>query len=337
MRKFDYAMENFRAIAICFVVLSHSTLYPFLPVGKFLYFFFENATSFFVFISGYFLWRIDSHGFKFSLYLLRKFKKVIIPYFVICGFFVFVGLWWRLNFALDLNFFQYVIWSYVVGGSINFPLWFMPMIFIFFLISGVLINIANSGYIIFLLIASLVFSLFSARPFDNLNPFLAASHFFGYYVLGVVVAKCFALEMIFFENVSRQILAIFFGLFIFAVAYYLFNSRIILAEGFVARFGELNLIELGRLGLLISIYSICRVYLNFQSRILAYIANISFGIFFVHGMFVILFERILANFQFRISLFVLVVQFFFVMLFSILVIEVVRKVFPGRSHYVLGC
>ena len=128
-KDFKYSVENFRGIAIFFVMLSHLSSFSSLgPAGKYLLFTFVDATTWFVFISGYLFSHIEKNiNFKYIDYIYKKFKFVIIPYLILSIPAILVGLYFQRHTLLELNVAEYILWSLSVGGSVVGPMWFIPM------------------------------------------------------------------------------------------------------------------------------------------------------------------------------------------------------------------
>lgn len=277
-KEFSYSADNFRAIAIVFVVLSHLTL-----TNNYLTFFLIDATTWFLFISGYLLFQIESKKkFSYSQYLKKKIKFVIAPYLVFSTFCILIGIYFKQNEILDLSIQNYIAWSLIVGGAINFPMWFIPMIALFFIFSPIFIGITKQKTLIIFLITliGIILSIYSSRPANNQNPLFSFFHFFGFYVLGILFFK---LKPNIKSLDKKSAAAIFtLGLVLFFMT--LRNNIDMNTDyppyiSFGSNIGNFNAQIFGKLCLLIAIFIFLEKYYNKPNKFLSYISSISFGIF----------------------------------------------------------
>lgn len=181
---FLYYIENMRAIAIIMVVLCHLSVWGRLgeQMKQWSIFNFSDATAVFVFISGFlFKFLADKKGFLFSSYIKTKLKNVGLPYLFFISIATIIGLYWHVDERFGLTHLQFIAWNFTVGGAVTPPLWFVPMIFVYFLLSKFWYELSNLKY--FTLISALLFgvSVFSYRSFNNANPLLSFIHFSGFF------------------------------------------------------------------------------------------------------------------------------------------------------------
>jgi peptidoglycan/LPS O-acetylase OafA/YrhL len=104
--------------------------------------------------------------------------------------------------------------------------------------------------------------------------------------------------------------------------------------GFFEGLGVFNLIQFGKLVLLIAVFICFEKYLNKKNRLLGYLAEISFGLFFIHGFYMALYARInpaagsvMQGFG----------EFMLVILGSIITVYLTKALLRKRSRYVIGC
>ncbi len=333
--KFKYSIENFRGIAIIFVMLSHfQSLQAAGDNGLTLHFLFGDATAWFVFISGYLFGHIESDQFNAKTYLFKKLKYVILPYFLLSALAIIIGIYYARPELYGLTIFKYIIWSLITGGQIATPMWFIPMIAILFLMSLFFYRIKNSWSIYVIAVIFLVLSLFSGRPYANLNPMLSALHFLGFYLLGLI--SSIAADKINKMPIGVSICMIIFGLFLFLLAV-LFHREPMTDISFFSNIGSLNTIQLGKLGLLISVFFMFEKFFNSPVNILTYLAKVSFGLFFIHGFFMAIFGKLAQYIDFQNIFTKFLFEFFIVILMSILLTKIIKDVFREKSRYVIGC
>lgn len=214
---YNYFIENFRGVAILFVVVSHSMVLPLIDSSRFFTFFFVDATTWFVFISGFLFYVVESNRFSYYEYLIKKAKNVVAPYAIFSLVLISFGIYTGRHEVMHLTAASYSIWSFVVGGALLGPLWYVPMAVLYFLVAPFLMRIASLKFFIVFVILGLLFSFFSSRPLYSLNPFLSALHFSGFYLLGIYVAKISRHHgfVNFIDGYSDLISFLFIGIFIF--------------------------------------------------------------------------------------------------------------------------
>ncbi|QWL60525.1 acyltransferase [Aeromonas jandaei] len=207
-------MDNFRAISIIFVILSHLNFYGLDDFNEIIKFILADATTFFVFISGFLFHHLSENNFNFKRYITKKSKFVGCPYLLISSILIVVGLALGHNIRYDLQPLSYIAFSLWAGGLINGPTWFIPMIWCFFIFSPLLMFIAKKTYIFPIIVFSALFiSLFSARPYMGANPVLSAIHFFGFYMFGMYLSKNPQIIIVAKKHAMKVVMACIISLF----------------------------------------------------------------------------------------------------------------------------
>ena len=136
--KFRYSLENFRGIAIFFVMFSHIiSIQSMGRLGGYLYYFVGDATTWFVFISGYLFYYLEVNNFKYADYLWKKLKYVILPYLILSIPVIFFWISISQNLLYGLTPLKFMLWSLLAGGIAVGPMWFIPMIALFFIFTPV--------------------------------------------------------------------------------------------------------------------------------------------------------------------------------------------------------
>lgn len=335
--KFRNSLENFRGLAILFVVLSHfSSFHSLDTVGQYVYFVVAEATSWFVFLSGYLFYLIEGPRFRYVSYLVKKAKFVLLPFLILSIPAIAAALYLQQDKLIGLSRAAFVVWSLLVGGYVVGPMWFIPMIFIFYVLSPVFNRIAKSKAIYVVAALGMALSLFSFRPVANLNPFLAFLHFLGFYLLGIAFAVCVKkTDQI---KVSGKTMALVLpAMVVFFLSLYLYEDLPRYHIGFFDGLGFFNMRQLGKLSLLVALFFYFDRYIDQKNRFLAYFADVSFGLFFIHGFFVVLFARISYFYVPSNPVINFVAEFFVVMGMSLVTVYVIKLVLKKRSRYVIGC
>jgi len=336
-RTFQYSLENLRGLAILFVMFSHFRSFHALgDIGKYIYFFVSEATSWFVFLSGYFFFHIEKNRFQYRDYLGKKLKYVILPYLILSVPAILAGIYLGRDQLLGISRTAYACWSLVVGGAMVVPMWFVPMILIFFLFSPVFIRIANSRLVYIIAIAGIVLSLFTFRPLENLNPGLSFLHFLGFYLLGLAFARASEItDMV--KSLRLSLPIILSGSLGFVLAIWLFDDVARYDMGFYDAFGMFNVKQFGKLSLLVALFFFFDKFLFRKNRFLGHVAEISFGLFFIHGFFMIIFLKLVTMLGPLPPVVSLFSEIIVVVGFSIIAIHFLKFILRKWSRYVIGC
>ena len=319
-------------------MLSHlSSLNTIGASGKIAHFIVVDATTWFVFISGYLLSHTEFvNNFNFKNYIHKKIKFVLTPYLIVSLPAILAALYVSRPHFYDLTNFEYTLWALSVGGNVIRPMWFIPMIFLFFLTSPMFHKL-NRQLLPILTIICLTFSMLSWRPFNNSNPFFSFAHFLGFYLLGIYLQSI--RENIYSISIKSAILIILTSLISFIALLLKYWEHFILQSNFVSffeRIGEFNPMQLGKLLILISLFVFLEIFLNRRITALSRLAKISFGLFFIHGFYMLIFSRFIAPMTPE-SPIKLIIEFTLVIPFSIFTVHLIKLALKNRSKYVIGC
>lgn len=334
--RFRYSLENFRGVAIVFVMLSHiMSIQNMGKVGNIFYYFVGDATAWFVFISGYLFYYLEAAKFDYPNYLWKKAKFVVLPYVILSVPAIFFWMYNSQYVLYGLTPSSFFVWSIVAGGIAVGPMWFIPMIMIFFILTPIFNFISRKKFIYLFLILSMSFSVFSSRSIYNANPLLSFFHFLGFYVFGIVVAKnAGMIER--FSNHTKSLLIIF-GLLVFLIFGLMFPGIDDMPPSFFSGLGALNYILVGKLGLLISIFVLFERFFEKKNVVLGYFAKISFGLFFIHGFIGAIFQRFSRKINFPDAMTHLLCEVLVIVFGSVLIVFLLKKIMGKWSRYVIGC
>ncbi len=324
-------INNFRGFAILLIVAGHSI--DFFNWGNspivynFLQAFFKNGTVFFVFISG-FLFQHLSAKYEYKNFLIKKFKNVILPYLIIYipaliyYFFAFSDEKHLQSFFEEPLLFQ-IFQLYISGDALG-PLWFIPMIFIFFIISPILLNIDNKNLYKYIIPISLIISLFIPR--DHSNPIIQNFvHFFSIYIIGMCVSR-------FHENVIKFAVKFFPQICFFSI----------LLTTFLA-FDYNIQSSINYLSKLIGCFAILGLFYKLDNKInkcFSLLATLSFGIFFVHGYFLVFFKILTSKFlhiYLTGNIIYVILYTIFILFITIGSIVLAKKILGQYSKNIIGC
>lgn len=334
--KFRYSLENFRGVAIIFVMLSHiMSIQNMGKVGDIFYYLVGDATAWFVFISGYLFYYLEANNFNYSSYLWKKIKFVVFPYLILSFPAILFWIFISQNLLYGMTSGDFFIWALLAGGIAVGPMWFIPMIVIFFILTPFFNYISKNKLIYLVLVPSLIFSLFSSRSVYNANPGLSFLHFLGFYVLGIVVAKKNKEVEELRDECKFLLIAI--GLSVFLYFGFIFPGISDLPPSFFSGMGKLNYILVGKLGLLMAIFILFERFFEKKSQILGYFAKISFGLFFIHGFSGTFFQRMSTNIDFQSPMYKLFCEVIVIVFGSVLIVFLLKKILGKWSRYVIGC
>ncbi len=331
----------YRGLAILLIVMGHT-----LQIGavdslirKISFEIFSNGTAVFVFISG-FLFQYLSHKFEYKNFLIKKFENVISPYFFvsILGITLAILLPFFYSNPFDgLNPILQIGAMLTTGRVQNVPLWFIPMIAIFFLLSATFIKLNKKNILYKILPLMLVYTIFLPRGdiepqwlegMSYLNKYLAYVkyvlngflHFCSMYVLGMYFSD--NLDKI--DNLYKKRHILWFLMLSISALDIALSYFYNYCNGTVSKilFTILLLIYLKKYDEKI----IENVKLN---KVLNFLANYSFGIFFIHWYFYI---PIYKNFNTPfvevniLNIFLTLMTFLWVLGASILTLFILKKV-----------
>jgi hypothetical protein len=295
-----------------------------------------DATTWFVFISGYLFYYIEHKRFAYRDYLAKKVQYVLLPYFILSVPAISAGMYYGRHELLHLTPGAYAAWSLVVGGEVVGPLWFIPMITIFFIASWPLQRLARTGWIFPLCAVGVLISLFSSRPIAGLDPLLSFVHFFGFYLLGICAAKSLGgADQMLDRRTANAVIVAGASLFLLAAMFHDPSAKKPL--GFIDGWGQFNLLQSGKLALLVAVFFGYEFYLKKPQKFLGFFAQLSFGLFFIHGFFMLLFSRLRPAMAMWSPWQSFVMEFCLVVLGSVAVVVSIKRVLGMKSRYVIGC
>jgi hypothetical protein len=269
-------IHYFRALAILFIVAGHSIdvfVWDSVLVERLLRIFISNGSVLFVFIAGY-LFQHLSVNFYSKKYYISKFKNVIVPYIIISipAILIFVLVIER-DYVWDGFYNNYisvqVVLFYITGMHLA-PLWFIPMIAIFYIIAPLLIKADRNEVIYFMLPIFVVLSCFVGRGL----PYQSFVHFFSVYLLGMF---CSRYKATFNLYVSKNIYLVCLFMTVLLLSMFEFYYM----NGTMTYINYLQKITLSLFFLGLFIKFNCHL----RSKFVSIIADTSFGVFFIHSYF----------------------------------------------------
>lgn len=273
-------MNNFRGAAILFIVAVHclhklrtvfgwdSSALSYATVAAVI----SNGTVLFVFISG-FLFQHLSARFTYGGYLSSKWRNIILPYLVISvpAVILHIGNFTSLPNPYAGQPVPLQVALFYITGLHLLPLWFIPMITLFYLISPGLIKLDRARWPYWLLPPLLAVASVVPRAFDNvLQSFV---HYFPVYLFGMFCSR-YRIEVLrFVERYLAPLTALFVGM-VALDTWILYGSDRVIPTNYLSLWNKLILA-------LLLMYLLYR-YDDSVKRRFDVLASTSFGIYFVH-------------------------------------------------------
>lgn len=332
-RRFIQYIHNFRGIAIIYVVAAHILVKW--PEGSIISrsmdVIWQNSTILFLFIAGY-LFQHLSDKFEYKDYLIKKFQNVICPYLILSAPVILYRVMYQdiPGFTLDVHadFASWTKWEqvgyYLLHGGHLQPLWFIPMISLYYLIAPILIYIDRHPKLYYSLIPLFILSLVVQRSVLS-DTLIMAVHFLSVYVFGMFLSRY---KDEFLEFAKKYWIAITIVPVVFLVATY-FSP-----DWLYDRFDFTHKVMF------------CGFYIYWLWRFEKYmpkwidtLATLSFGIFFVHYFFVLLLRGLsprILHMEIPGNIFTWSVSFFLVMIMSVLCLKTAQKILGKKSKYFVG-
>lgn len=352
-------LNYFRGIAIVFIVFGHCYGLRFFYFDENTTFTFQiiknivtGGTTFFVFISGYLLHYKYSRKFVYGKFLFTKIKYVLLPFFIFSSLdIVYYTLRFIISYIITLNedifYFEKIkslnlIKIYLVGCTqIPIGMWYVPFIMVVFSLSKFYLKFIHLRYKTQFWIISL-FMLLSTiihrAPDYNISGILQnVLYFTPVYLLGIFISANYELNYKLIKG--KEFYLIIIALFI---------SILQVKTGKIESINKLKEISNKSLDLMIIQKSLLSIFFKFylekfetkKISLLNLLAANSFGIFFIHGIYIWLLNIVALKFQIRftsnsiISIFISVT---FVLLLSLFTTILIRKFIPKTSKYIIGC
>jgi probable poly-beta-1,6-N-acetyl-D-glucosamine export protein len=188
-------IQTLRALAIMLIVAAHvcwklkelgaSPALSRLPACL------DDGTVIFVYIAGYLFAHLRS-SYSYSSYLIKKFKNVIVPYLLISVPAVYIAVA-RHGIAPPFPELQghslayQTVWYYLKGGAhLNYALWFIPMISLYYLAAPAFMAFPSNPLLYWLIVPLFCVSVALKRPpFPNLDTIHLAIYFLPSYLFGM--------------------------------------------------------------------------------------------------------------------------------------------------------
>lgn len=338
-------IHSFRAVAILFIVAGHCVyLFEWETIRwqeHLIQSLMQNGTVLFVFVAG-FLFQHLSYKFDYRRYLKSKLLNVILPYVMVSLPMITVQAMTGRG-AFDPVFTQHwptvaqnVAWSLLTGYHI-LPFWFIPMIAVFYLLAPALLWIDRDGRLYYLLPGLLTITIFVHRPSDMTHIWHSCAYFLPVYLFGMWFSHHRDRVMAWHDRWLPILLVLLAGLVWLEVGFYQRGGAIGSSYLFSTENGILGTNALQKLLLCGVLLVLLRRFGDFFDRKLHYMAEVSFGIYFLHMYFIQGYTRFVAGEIFpAASLLRYVLAVTTVVVLSMLCLWLVKRVLGKHSRKLVG-
>jgi acyl-CoA synthetase (AMP-forming)/AMP-acid ligase II len=340
------SINYFRAIAIFSIVLAHTDLIAWDINNKFekitMSLVRDNAILFF-FISGFIFYHFSENNFNYRKFIIGKIKNLVIPYLVLSISIIIIQYFLNgprmLLTGYEINSVKSVL-SALIKGTALIPYWFVPFMFIMFLMSPLFIRFTKLRTSIrnILLLLLLAAAVLIHRPSDGWNPLQNLIHYTPVYLLGIISSKHKEYIYNFLKNKSLLLLIFVFG---FSILQVIVNGR---SDNDASKLFAYNGIDYQLIQKIFMCYFLMiflHKYENIKSPILNLLASTSFAVYFLHFWFIYFTyaylirhpSLVLPEYMQPLMWMLYAVIF---SAFSVLIALLIKKVFPSKSKYITG-
>lgn len=293
-------VHNFRAVAIVIIVAGHAAFALTWSAGSpghaFLLDLLDNGTVLFVFVAG-FLFHHLAGRYDYRDYLTKKAGYVLLPYVVvsipaIAITLTYTDLTARFPQLAGTSEGYRAVWLLLKGGAtINYPLWFIPMITVFYLAAPVFIQFVRRPRLYWVLVVLIPLSMLAHRS-DELDTLTIAVYFLPAYLAGMWASHHrAALEPV----LDRWWvpLCVAFGTSVVAMFLLLdHHGNYYGAHPFSQEHGPVDWMFAQKLLLCFALLAVLRRLDGVIGERLRFLGDTSFTLFFVHGYALFAFQQV---------------------------------------------
>lgn len=302
-----------------------------------------NGTVMFIFIGGFLFQYITHLNFEFRKYLEKKFMYVILPYLLVSIPIIAFRIYTHYSFGLPAGFTQqsifYQFFYYIMTGLHLAPFWFISTIVLFYLSAPLFHSLDNPKAYRYLFPVILLTCFFTYRPLYNADPFLSYLHYFPVYYLGMWAS--FNRQKIL--TVPKWVLMLMIG----AYAYITIGNIV----GWLPMLERLSFEQILRDRLLIFNVDMLKAdllcfilmivlyrYREKRFLFLEILGEYSFGIFFVHCLFIFGTNKVWTSIfgPIEFSMVSFIIYFAYILFISTVTVFFVKKLTGRYSRILIG-
>jgi len=327
------SLDAFRGLSILLIVMTHvySSVLP-----DWYYYLVQNASVFFIFISGFFFSYLHKPAESVLSFWKRKATRIVIPYLVSAV----VGIIIHGRLTQGLPDASYLVQTILTGaGHQNVAHWYIPFICLVFLLYPLLVRLLLQPRLLQVsAVLWLVLGMFTFRSVDNALPWVSFIHFFGVFLAGMLASSHH--EWLFAFCRSYVIPIVVLGLAASWLMLQLIGQHWFFTMEFVWA-NQLLVLDFTYIAKLIQILPLLAIFegllmCGFRFHWLRTLAAMSFGMFYWHA-YLILFLNLIVSLWFPADSFpAFLVHLGFVLVGCLLFLLAIRRAFPKYSNWITG-
>jgi surface polysaccharide O-acyltransferase-like enzyme len=284
-------VHNFRAIAIVVIVAGHAVVTAAWPqdsrVEDLLLDLLDNGTVLFVFVAG-FLFHHLAGRYRYRDYLTKKATNVLVPYLLImapvAAYTVLLADPGPVEPALvGVHPLLQALLIVLRGGpTFNYPLWFIPMITLFYLAAPLLIQFLRHPRLYLVLVVAVPFSMLAHRP-PELDTFSIALYFLPAYLAGMWASQYRSRLEPVLDRWWSGLLAAFVLAVLVQFVFARWHGNYYGSALFSQEYGPVDWLFAQKLLLCFALLAVLRRVDAVLGDRLRLLGDVSFTIFFLHG------------------------------------------------------
>jgi hypothetical protein len=320
-------IQTYRAMAALCVVAVHCTALL-TDGGKSIEgILFQRSTHMFVVMAG-FVFQHLAKKFEWKKYYISKLKFVILPYILlnipIILYRIFLGATLLKNGWFSAC--KAIMYSLLTGNHL-ITFWFIPMISLFYLAAPLFVLLDKDKRVYYFLPFFIVLSLYITRTNETtVNAFLMFIHFFSVYLTGMFLSRYKEQMFELIDMYLHYLLLCIIGLLVYEYFYSYWAE-------------QMQYIQKSALSLLL-LYAF-RKYDKYVPVQVNIIANMSFGIYLIHGLVVFglgySFKYLVNGGQLVYNLRNYLLVFLLIMTITVSCIKIVQLLAKEHSRKLIGC
>lgn len=297
-------VHNFRAVAIVVIVAGHAIVtlgWPVVsPTRDFLLDLLDNGTVLFVFVAG-FLFHHLSARYRYRDYLTKKLTNVIVPYLLImlpavAYTVLFTDVGATTPQLAGLHPLAQAGWMFLHGsGTFNYPLWFIPMISLFYLAAPVFIRFVSHPRLYLVLVVLVPLSMLAHRTPES-DTLTIALYFLPAYVAGMWASQYRARIEPLLDRYLLPLAAAYLAAVLVAFLFDDWHGNYYGATPFSQEHGPVDWLFAQKLLLCFALLAVLRRLDTALGERLRFLGDVSFTIFFAHGYALFAVQVVYARF-----------------------------------------
>ncbi|CZF80048.1 Acyltransferase family protein [Grimontia celer] len=344
---FINSFNHFRAVAIIFIVMGHCYSITGMTFNTFPSAFIQNfisgGTTLFVFISGFLFYHIFYKNFNLKTFLIKKIKTVLLPYVIIGSLPVIYltlkqasvyGDWFLPSGDSLLDNYLIPTLKYYSSGRFLTGYWYIPFIFIIFLMSPFFIQFIElrKRYQIIIIALMSVIAMYAHRPILNINPLHSAIYYIPVYLLGIFAAIN-RLKIYTWLMGKELILMV---VIVSLITYQTMNGHNGSYHKYLFSYSGIDLVFIHKILLCFLLMIILHRFENFKHPLINHLAATSFTVFFLHPLAIFLMNKFLKDaLHFDSWVFLSIFTTLIITICSLIAVQF-KKLAPINSRYIIG-